>query len=196
VAYKTGGVFTDLGNSRTPHVVGERDVYEHNGSFDGTAGVGVGVVGNRPATCTTGVAYWATDEGEWWADNPGADGRLYKCTATDTWTLYYTPFEYPHPLTGDACDASIDSFSASPDSILLGASSTLTWATTGATTVDIDNGVGTGLDPDDSDMVSPMETTLYTLEAFGTGCSVFGNTTVTVTTSDGIPGPPPVMVRP
>jgi hypothetical protein len=28
----------------------------------------------------------------------GASGLLYKCTATDTWTLYYTPYTYPHPL--------------------------------------------------------------------------------------------------
>src|SRR4029077_6545981 len=27
-----------------------------------------------------------------------ADGVLYKCTAPNTWTLYYTPYIYPHPL--------------------------------------------------------------------------------------------------
>jgi len=26
-------------------------------------------------------------------------GTLYKCTATNTWTAYYTPYAYPHPLT-------------------------------------------------------------------------------------------------
>jgi hypothetical protein len=25
---------------------------------------------------------------------------LYVATATDTWTLYYTPYTYPHPLAG------------------------------------------------------------------------------------------------
>jgi hypothetical protein len=25
-------------------------------------------------------------------------GALYKCTATNTWTSYYTPYTYPHPL--------------------------------------------------------------------------------------------------
>jgi hypothetical protein len=68
--------------------------------FNGTCGLGVGPIAARPATCTTGVAYWATDEGEWWAANPGADGRLYKCTSPNTWTLHYTPYTYPHPLTG------------------------------------------------------------------------------------------------
>jgi hypothetical protein len=51
-----------------------------------------------PGTCTVGDGYWKTDEGEWWAANAGNDGRLYKCTSTNTWTLYYTPYVYPHPL--------------------------------------------------------------------------------------------------
>src|SRR5262249_32314074 len=61
---------------------------------------------NRPTTCTTGVAYFATDQGSWntSTSNPygvqqnGADGVLYKCTTPNTWTLYYTPYIYPHPL--------------------------------------------------------------------------------------------------
>jgi hypothetical protein len=61
--------------------------------------MGVGVIASRPGTCTTGVAYWATNEGEWNSTNGAtADGRLYKCTSTNTWTLYYTPYTYPHPL--------------------------------------------------------------------------------------------------
>jgi hypothetical protein len=86
----------------TVHIVADRDFYEDTASFDGTVGMGVGVIVSRPSTCTPDVAYWATDEGNWWAVNPGPDGRLYKCTATDTWTLFYTPFTYPHPLQGEA----------------------------------------------------------------------------------------------
>jgi hypothetical protein len=82
--------------------------------FNGTTGVGWGTLANRPTTCTTGanagqgVGYWATDQGSWntSSTNPegvqqsGADGVLYQCTATNTWTAYYTPYTYPHPLQG------------------------------------------------------------------------------------------------
>jgi PKD repeat protein len=55
--------------------------------FDGTVGIGVGLLSARPATCTVGVAYWATDT-----------QTLYKATAPNSWAPYYTPFIYPHPL--------------------------------------------------------------------------------------------------
>ncbi|MBC8875782.1 MAG: hypothetical protein H8E44_40675 [Planctomycetes bacterium] len=51
-------------------------------------------------TCKPGVAYWATDKGgNWNTTNDAAnDGALYKCTAPNTWMLYYVPYTYPHPL--------------------------------------------------------------------------------------------------
>jgi PKD repeat protein len=64
-----------------------RDFWFQGSSFNGTTGMGVGPLASRPVTCTTGVAYWATDE-----------GKLYVATATNVWTLYYTPYTYPHPL--------------------------------------------------------------------------------------------------
>jgi hypothetical protein len=84
------------------HIVQNREWYTQDTSFDGTEGVGVGAIASRPATCTTGVSYWATDEGTWNSRQVGADGQLYKCTSTNTWTLYYTPYAYPHPLQGEA----------------------------------------------------------------------------------------------
>jgi hypothetical protein len=90
-----------VGNA-TQHLQANREYYNQVSSFTGTAGVGVGPVAARPSSCTAGVAYWATDEGEWNGLQGGPDGRLYKCTAANTWTLYYTPHPYPHPWAGGA----------------------------------------------------------------------------------------------
>jgi hypothetical protein len=80
------------------HIVANRDYYNFTSSFNGTSGVGRGPLASRPSACTAGVAYWATDVGEWNTRHAGADGQLYKCTGTNTWALYYTPYPYPHPL--------------------------------------------------------------------------------------------------
>lgn len=89
------------GSVQAGYLTANVDFYNEDSSFDGTTGVGVGVIASQPATCTTGVGYWATDEGEWDSTNGAtADGRLYKCPSTDTWELFYTPFTYPHPLQG------------------------------------------------------------------------------------------------
>ena len=67
----------------------ERDYYGYKANFNGASGVGMGARALRPASCTAGVGYWATDE-----------NKLYKCTVTNTWSLFYTPYTYPHPLRG------------------------------------------------------------------------------------------------
>jgi hypothetical protein len=73
---------------------------------DGTCGIGYGTLAQRPATCTGpngngtgGVLYWATDQGgDWDTTHGGAnDGAVYRCTSTNTWTSYYTPYTYPYP---------------------------------------------------------------------------------------------------
>jgi hypothetical protein len=64
----------------------ERDAYAQG---DGGNGVRTGTYASRPGTCTPYQGYWATDQ-----------NTLYQCTATNTWTSYYTPYTYPHPLQG------------------------------------------------------------------------------------------------
>jgi hypothetical protein len=93
-------------NTCVNHLVANRDIY--NGvsinaqtsplsPFNGSTGMGFGTLANRPASCTTnslepggGVGYFATDD--------GAQGTLYRCSATNSWTVHYTPYTYPHPL--------------------------------------------------------------------------------------------------
>jgi len=93
-------VIVSVNSNSAHHIKANRDYYDYTASFNGTSGMGVGPIASRPATCTPDVGYWATDEGEWNSKNAGPDGCLYKCTSTDTWTLFYTPYTYPHPLTG------------------------------------------------------------------------------------------------
>jgi hypothetical protein len=84
--------------SQYPTIHENRDFYNQKTPFEGTVGVGVGTLADRPKTCTPGVAYWATDQGEWDSTHEGPDGQLYVCTAPNTWTFYYKPYTYPHPL--------------------------------------------------------------------------------------------------
>jgi hypothetical protein len=94
------------GSGYIQHVVENRDFYNQNVSFDGTSGIGAGALGSRSLTCAAGVGYWATSQTAAIADmsgvNPAApiSGTFYKATATNTWTEYYTPYTYPHPLRG------------------------------------------------------------------------------------------------
>jgi hypothetical protein len=86
------------------------EFYNHNPDFDGTAGVGCGLLSSLPATCTSGVGYWATEQSCTGLDEASVgahpitpiSGTLYKCTAPNTWEAYYTPYTYPHPLRGEA----------------------------------------------------------------------------------------------
>ena len=85
-------------SSSFPTLQENRDYYNETVSFNGTVGIGVGPLANRPKTCTPGVAYWATDEGEWDSTHEGPDGQLFVCTAPNSWAFYYKPYTYPHPL--------------------------------------------------------------------------------------------------
>jgi len=88
-------------------------------AFNGTVGTGQGIRSSRPATCTTGVAYFSTDQGSWNTSGNGAgNGVLDKCTGTNTWTsASYTPFAYPHPLTSGTGTVATPTFSPSSLSV-------------------------------------------------------------------------------
>ena len=77
------------------------------------------------------------------------------------------------------------SLTASPESVDKGQSSTLTWQTSNATDVSIDN-VG-AVDPNGTKQVSPTESTTYTLTAKGAG----GTQTATARVTVNAPPPPP-----
>jgi hypothetical protein len=87
--------------TNAPGVVqADRDWYDYTSSFTGATGVGSGVFAARPSSCTTGVGYWATDQGDWNTSGNGAgQGVLYQCSGTNTWSAYYTPYLYPYPAT-------------------------------------------------------------------------------------------------
>lgn len=71
-------------------------------------------------------------------------------------------------------------FSDSPASITSGQTATLTWSTTNATSVSINQGVGT-VALSGTQAVTPTATTIYTLTAVGSGGTSTASTTVTVT---------------
>jgi hypothetical protein len=85
----------------------ERDVVKSNrdffadAGFDSATGVASGTAAQMRALSPTvpGFGFWVTDEGEWNSKVPGPDGRLYTWSGS-AWSLYYTPFTYPHPCRG------------------------------------------------------------------------------------------------
>jgi hypothetical protein len=83
--------------------------------------------------------------------------------------------------TGDVRTApTISSFAADPATISTGQSSTLNWAVTGATLISLNQGIGL-VAAIDSEIVSPTQTTIYTLTAQNAaGESVSAKVTVTV----------------
>jgi len=98
----------------------------------------------------------------------GTDGKTVTATAQ---------------VTVGAVTAQILRFAASPNTIGLGASTTLSWSTSNATSISISPTVGT-VTANGSTTVSPATTTSYTLSATGAdGKTVTAVTTVTVSGS-------------
>ena len=106
--YESGDTGTNLNSavySSDPRMIYYAEVSQSAQSsstspFNGTTGTGFGTLAHRPTTCTTGVGYWATDQGSWNTYNSSQEGELYICTSTNTWTMSYEPYTYPDPLDG------------------------------------------------------------------------------------------------
>ena len=84
------------------------DFFQGDGTWD--QGVTSGAFANAPECNASNLyhGYWATDEGNWNQSQPGdigygtGDGVLYQCqnvSGSYSWVEYYTPADYPHPLT-------------------------------------------------------------------------------------------------
>ena len=76
---------------------------------DSSPGVFCGTLANRPATCTAGQGYWATNQS--CTDLTGMvgaspalpiAGTLNRCTSANKWDSGVSPLPYPHPLRAGA----------------------------------------------------------------------------------------------
>ena len=84
------------------------------------------------------------------------------------------------PAPGNGSAPTINSFTAGPESLNSGSSSTLSWTTSGATSIAITPGTFTSTSASGSTSVSPTVTTTYTLTATDAAGSVTTTQTVTV----------------
>lgn len=86
--------------------------------------------------------------------------------------------------------ATINSFTAEPSTIVRGDTSTLRWSVSDATSVSIDNGIGT-VPANGSRSVSPSDNATYRMTATGAGGDAVAAVTVYVTAPPPPPPPPP-----
>lgn len=85
---------------------------------------------------------------------------------TDTTACDQLPYAWIE--SGVQANVTIDSFTIEPQSVAPGGSCALSWSTSNATSVRIDNGVG-DTDLSGTHVVNPFDTTTYTLTAEGSG---------------------------
>jgi peptidoglycan-associated lipoprotein len=98
----------------------------------------------------------------------------------------------PPPPPPPKAAAPTVNISADPSTIEKGQSSTLTWSSTNATNVSIDQGIG-DVSSSGSRSVSPSSSTTYTISVKGEGGTAQASTRITVTSPP--PPPPPPTAR-
>ena len=96
-----------------PAITGALDLRENiefwlpnSGCTGASCNAGVGCGTTLPTSCAVGTGYWKTTQPcsnvplSSIGQNPSVpiSGTLYRCTKTNTWSPYYTPYAYPHPL--------------------------------------------------------------------------------------------------
>jgi hypothetical protein len=157
--------------------------------------------GANPATVSSGASStlsWTTTGAASISITPGtftstsASGSTsVNPTATTTYTLTATSSSgstkstVTVTVTASSGKPVINSFTARPASITAGSSSTLSWTTTGATSLSITPGTFTSSSANGSTSVSPTATTTYTLTATNSSGSTTASAKVTVTASGG-----------
>ncbi len=86
----------------------------------------------------------------------------------------------------------VNTFASAPSTINAGQAAVLSWAVTGATAVNLNNGIG-NVSNNSSQSVSPAQTTTYTLTASNSAGSTVANVTVTVTPAIPPPAAPTII---
>ena len=101
--------------------------------------------------------------------------------------------ETPPPPPAPPAPAPTISLNASPSAIERGQSTTLSWNSTNATSITIDNGVGS-VEASGSRNVSPSASMTYIAKATGSGGSALAEARVTITPPPAVTPPPPPAI--
>jgi len=96
-------------------------------------------------------------------------------------TIWMIGCTLPYPTTHQVPAPVISSFSATPEAITAGTSITLSWATSGATSVSVSPGPFSSNSGSGSMTLNPTSTTMYTLTATNSTGTATATATVTVT---------------